>query len=66
MKKYYDHCGVEIKAGYRMWNGHIMTTAEANHYNGFTKTIEIAEQNKNTCKAELYKNLRHKFTLTLV
>ena len=60
-----DRNGVEIKAGYRMWNGHIMSQSEADHYNSFTAKIEYAEKIKNSELAEFYKDQRHKFTLTL-
>lgn len=62
---YTDCNGVEIKAGYRMWNGHIMSQSEADNYNSFTQAIEKAEANGWKKDAEFYRDQRHKFTLTL-
>lgn len=62
---YTDRVGVEIKAGYRMWNGHIMSKSEADNYNGFTRAIEKAEANGWKKDAEFYRDQRHKFILTL-
>lgn len=65
MKKYFDRCGVEICAGYRLWNGYILTSADARNYNSFTEEIERLEAAGFIQDAEFIKDCRHKFMSNL-
>lgn len=65
MRRFYDRCGVEIKAGYKTFYGHVMSQPEADQYNGYTELIERAEASGQQDTAEFYKNLRHKYIVNL-
>lgn len=43
MRRFFDRCEIEIKAGYKTFYGHVMSQPEADQYNGYTELIEKAE-----------------------